>query len=114
MLAISNGIELLNGIVIFMRTMISHYITIDYKAGYMIAYIRYITSIVTMVSHFILDTSGYTNWSKWSRCSNQCGIGVQVRSRKCRVTDLRYKAKYCTKQTTIRRMCFERNCYKKS
>ncbi|XP_065068280.1 immunoglobulin superfamily member 10-like isoform X2 [Rhopilema esculentum] len=57
---------------------------------------------------------GYTNWSNWSRCSNQCGIGVQVRSRKCRVTDLRYKAKYCTKQTTIRRMCFERKCYKKS
>jgi len=49
-------------------------------------------------------------WSQWSRCSVSCGVGFQLRTRTCHVTQARLRARLCRKQTIMQKICYRRRC----
>lgn len=53
-----------------------------------------------------LIAEGWAGWTRWSECSNECGGGVQVRSRACQPEDgicagVVEEAKACNPQPCI-------------
>lgn len=53
-----------------------------------------------------LIAEGWSGWTRWSECSNECGGGVQVRSRACQPEDgicegVVEEAKACNPQPCI-------------
>lgn len=53
-----------------------------------------------------LIAEGWSGWARWSECSNECGGGVQLRSRACQPEDgicegVVEEAKACNPQPCI-------------
>lgn len=48
---------------------------------------------------------GWSGWASWSKCSRNCGVGVQCRTRKCNKPLPAYGGKYCSGPSDDCRVC---------
>ena len=49
-------------------------------------------------------------WSRWSQCTQSCGIGERIRSRKCSNPSPENNGEYCIGPRSEKEFCLIKNC----